>query len=138
MMAKRAPETPGRLSRLTAAVSGALIAGLLGYLVVHALRAGEPPAIVAEVVPGETWSRDGVTYLAIDVTNEGDLSARDIVVEVIAEDGTREVRRTTIDFLAGGETQRFYVVVPGPVDATAPATGERPRVRILVAGFEES
>ena len=138
MTARRNAEEPGHLSRVTAAISGLLVVSLIGYLVVHAIRAGDPPAIVAEAVPEAGWTRDGVTYLAIDVRNEGDQAARDVEIQVEPEGDGTEVRRTIIDFLAGGETSRIYVAVSGPVwEATARRSGGR-ELRILVVGFEES
>ena len=137
MTARRNSETPGRLSTMTAAISGALVAALLGYLSIHAVRAGDPPSIVTEAVPEASWTRDGVTYLAIDVKNVGDQSARDVQIEVEPEEGG-EVRQTLIDFLAGGETSRIYVAVPGPVrEPSAGDEGER-ELRVLVAGFKET
>lgn len=65
-------------------------------------------------------------------------SARDVQIQVEPEGDGEEVRRTIIDFLAGGETSRIYVAVPGPVwDATAGRNGGR-EVRVLVVGFKES
>jgi uncharacterized protein (TIGR02588 family) len=138
MTAKRNSETPGRLSSMTAAISGALVVALLGYLLVHAIRAGDPPAIVTEAVPEASWTRAGVTYLAIDVRNEGDESARDVQIEVEPEGEGGEVRRTMIDFLAGGETSRIYVAVPGPVWDSPPGDGGGRELRVLVVGFKES
>jgi uncharacterized protein (TIGR02588 family) len=123
---------------VTAAISGALVAALIGYLAIHAIQAVDPPAIVAEAVPEASWTRDGVTYLAIDVKNEGDQSARDVQIQVEPEGDGEEVRRTIIDFLAGGETSRIYVAVPGPV--REPPAGDRHgrELRVLVVGFKES
>lgn len=138
MTAKRNSEPPGRLSRVTAAISGALVAALIGYLAIHAIQAGDPPAIVAQAVSEASWTRDGVTYLAIDVRNEGDQSARDVQIQVEPEGDGAEVRRTVIDFLAGGETSRIFVAVPGVVgDASSGADAGR-ELHVLVVGFKES
>ncbi|MGH7563552.1 MAG: hypothetical protein ACREK5_03915 [Gemmatimonadota bacterium] len=118
---------------MAAAISGALVAALIGYLVVHAVGSNDPPAIVAGAVPGESWTRDGMTYLAIDVKNEGDLAASDVQIQVQPDDDGAEIRRTSIDYLAGGETARIYVAVPRSTTATG-ADGE---LHVLVVGFKE-
>ncbi len=133
MSPARETEAPGRPSAVTAAISGALVAALIGYLVIHAVGSNAPPAIVAGAVPGENWSRDGVTYMAIDVKNEGDLAASDVQIQVQPDGDGAEIRRTSIDYLAGGETARIYVALPrsgAGADATA-------GVRVLVVGFKE-
>ena len=138
MSARENAENPSGISRVTAAISGALVAALIGYLAIHAIQSDEPPAIVAEAVPEAGWTRDGVTYLAIDVRNEGDESARDVQIQVEPEGDGGEVRRTLIDFLAGGETSRIYVAVPGPVREPLPGNDGGRELRVLVVGFEES
>lgn len=138
MTAQRNAEPPGRLSRVTAAISGALVAVLIGYLAIHAIQAGDPPAIVAEAVPEASWTRDGVSYLAIDVRNEGDQSARDVQIQVEPEGDGAEVRRTVIDFLAGGETSRIYVAVPGSIGDASPGADAGRELHVLVVGFKES
>lgn len=138
MNAGRSAEEPGHLSRVTAAISGALVVSLVGYLTIHAVQASDPPSIVAEAVPDASWTRDGVTYLAIDVSNEGDQSARDVQIEVRPQGDGTEVRQTIIDFLAGGETSRIYVAVSGPVWNPAPGNAAGRELRVLVVGFKES
>ena len=138
MTAQRNAEAPGRLSRVTATISGALVAALIGYLAIHAIQAGDPPAIVAEAVPEASWTRDGVSYLAIDVRNEGDQAARDVQIQVEPEGDGAEVRRTVIDFLAGGETSRIYVAVPGPIGGAASGADVGRELHVLVVGFKES
>lgn len=137
MSPARKAEAPGRLSTVTAAVSGLLVAGLIGYLTVHAFGPNEPPAIVAEAVPAENWTRDGTSYLAIDVRNEGDLAAADVQVQVQPDGDGVEVRRASIDYLAGGETSRIYVAVPGAGAASGSAEGPRRAPRVRVVGFKE-
>lgn len=138
MSARRNSEEPSRLSRLAAAISGVLVASLFGYLVIHAIRADEPPAIVAEAVPEASWTRDGVTYLAIDVSNTGDQSARDVQIQVQPEGDGEKVRLTIIDFLAGGETSRIYVAVPGPARDPSSGRDTGRELHVLVVGFKES
>ncbi|MGH7558829.1 MAG: hypothetical protein ACREMD_13815 [Gemmatimonadota bacterium] len=135
MSPARETEAPGKPSVVAAAISGALVVALIGYLVIHAIGSNDPPAIVAGNVPGENWSRDGMTYLAIDVKNEGELAASDVQVQVQPDGNGAEVRRTTIDYLAGGETARIYVAVPQSTTA-AGADGAR-TLQVLVVGFKE-
>lgn len=105
-------ERPARLSYVTAAVSGALVLALIAYLTVQAVRADRPAAIVAEPVPGEAWTEAEVRYVPVDVTNRGDLSAAEIVIEATIP-GTAASGIGTIGYLAGGETQRIYLALPG-------------------------
>lgn len=135
MSPARETESPGLLSTVAAAISGALVLALIGYLVIHAVESNDPPSIVARAVPGETWSRDGSTYLAIDVRNEGDLAASDVQIQVQPDGDGAEVRRAIIDYLAGGETARIYVALPQ--SATASATDRAPNLHVLVVGFKE-
>jgi uncharacterized protein (TIGR02588 family) len=107
----REEERPARLSYVTAAVSGALVLALIAYLTVHAVRTDRPAAIVAEPVPGEAWIEAEVRYVPVDVTNRGDLSAAEIVIEA-AIPGTTASAIGTIGYLAGGETQRIYLALP--------------------------
>lgn len=137
MSPERKFETPGRLSTLTAAVSGALVAALVGYLVFHAFGSNDPPAIVAGAIPGAGWSRDGTTYLAIDVRNEGDLPASDVQIQVQPDGDGAEVRRSSIDYLAGGETSRIYVAVPGASSGSGARDSAGRELRVLVVGFKE-
>ena len=135
MSPERETEKPGVPSAVAAAISGALVVALIGYLVIHAIGSNDPPSIVAQVVPGETWSRDGSTYLAIDVKNAGDLAASDVQIQVQPDGDGAEVRRAIIDYLAGGETARIYVALPQ--SATASAADEAPDLNVLVVGFKE-
>ncbi|HUP02096.1 MAG TPA: hypothetical protein VM737_11320 [Gemmatimonadota bacterium] len=124
MTARRTTEErPARLSYVTAAVSGALILALVGYLVVQAVRADEPAQIAAEVVAGEGWTRNGVAYVPVDVMNLGDQAAAQVVIETEAP-GAAGPQTATIDYLAGGERQRIYVALSAsadPADMTARA-----------------
>lgn len=133
---RKTKEAPGRLSTLTAAVSGALVAALVGYLAVHAVGSNAPPAIVADAVPEANWSRAGVTYLAIDVRNEGDLPASDVQIQVQPEKDGEEIRHASVDYLAGGETSRIYVAVSGASPTAAEESSAR-ELHVMVVGFKE-
>jgi uncharacterized protein (TIGR02588 family) len=121
-------ERPSHLSRNVAIVSAAVIAVLVGYLTLEALRDGSPAVITHEVVTSDGWAHDSFAYVPVDVRNEGGDTAADIEVETsfAVPGGDAIVKRTRIDFLAGGERRRFYAI--GPRDA--PLT-------VRVIGFQE-
>jgi len=121
-------EKPSDLSRIVALVSGIVIAVLVGYLTLEAFRDGSPAVIALEIAAGEGWSEGESAYVPVDVRNSGGRTAAEIEVETRFEtpDSEPVVKRTVIDFLAGGERRRFYAV--GPV-------GTRPSARVI--GFQE-
>ena len=121
-------ERPSHLSRNVAFASAVVIALLVGYLTLEALRDGSPAAITFEVAAEEGWSEGSAAYVPIDVRNAGGSTAAAIEVETKFEIPGAEpiVKRTIIDFLAGGEVRRFYAVGP---------PGTLPSVRLI--GFQE-
>ncbi|HEU4463824.1 MAG TPA: hypothetical protein VFS53_02145 [Gemmatimonadota bacterium] len=121
-------ERPSHLSRNVAIGSGAVIAVLVGYLTIEAFRDGSPAVITHEIAAGEGWTQDSFAYVPVDVANEGGETAADVEVETsFAVPGVEPiVKRTRIDFLAGGERRRFYAI--GPRDA--PLT-------VRVIGFQD-
>lgn len=121
-------ERPSHPSRNVALASGIAIALLVGYLTVEAFREGAPAAITFEIVAEEGWTDGSSAYVPIDVRNAGGRTAAAIEVEAKFDVAGAEpiVTRTTIDFLAGGEVQRFYAVGP---------PGARPSVQLI--GFQE-
>lgn len=124
---RKREEQPTALSYLTAGVSGALVLALVGYLTFHALEPGPPAAITADIVPADAWRRDGLLYVPIDVRNIGGRPASAVLIEMrLEEDGVGE---TTIDYLAGGESQRIYTTLAGSADAA--------RVIARVISFQE-
>jgi uncharacterized protein (TIGR02588 family) len=125
---KSKSEKPSDLSRVVALVSGIVIAVLVGYLTLEAFRDGSPAIIALEIVAGEGWTEGGSAYVPVDVRNTGGRTAAQIEVETRFETPGSEplVKRTVIDFLAGGERRRFYAV--GPV-------GTQPTARVI--GFQE-
>ena len=110
-------ERPSRLSRNVAIGSAAVIAVLVGYLTLEAFRDGSPPVITHEIAANEGWTQDSLAYVPVDVVNEGGDTAADVEIETsFAVPGVEPiVKRTRIDFLAGGERRRFYAI--GPRDA---------------------
>ena len=125
---KAKSEKASDLSRIVALVSGIVIAALVGYLILQAFRDGSPAVIALEIAAGEGWSEGESAYVPIDVRNTGGQTAAHIEVETrFTLPGSEPlIKRTVIDFLAGGERRRFYAV--GPV-------GTLPTARVI--GFQE-
>lgn len=121
-------ERPSHLSRNVAFGSAAVIALLVGYLTVEAFRDGRPARIAYQIAASEGWTDDSLAYVPIDVENAGGSTAADIEIESAFETpgGGAIVKRTRIDFLAGGERRRFYAIGP---------RGSPLTVRVL--GFQE-
>ena len=116
-------ESPSRLSVLVAVASGAVVALLVGYLLVLALQGDRPPVLEARIVEADVRQLEGATYVRMEVSSAGREAAAAVVVETARASGW-ETAMTTIDFLAGGETRRIYALLPS--DGAGPA-----RVRIL-------
>lgn len=121
-------ERPSHLSRNVAIASAAVIAILVGYLTIEAFRDGSPAVITYEIAASEGWTQDSLAYVPVDVVNAGGNTAADIEVETTLEvpDGDPIVKRTRIDFLAGGERRRFYAIGPSGAQLT-----------VRVIGFQE-
>lgn len=111
-----ASEEPSALSRVVAVASGVVVLALLGYLAVQALRPASPASLTAEVVPHEIRGTAGAYYVPLEVRNAGGATAKEILVEVVLDPGDRSeneaatTAETTIDYLAGRETQRTYAI----------------------------
>ena len=125
---KARSERPSHLSRNVAFASAVVIAVLVGYLTLEAFGDGSPAVITFEVAAGEGWTEGSSEYVPIDVRNAGGRTAAAIEIETTFEDSGAQpiVKRTIIDFLAGGENRRFYAVGPA---------GAKPSVRLI--GFQE-
>jgi uncharacterized protein (TIGR02588 family) len=121
-------ERPSRLSRNVAIGGAAVITVLVGYLTIEAFREASPAVITHEIAANEGWTQDSLAYVPVDVVNEGGDTAADVEIETsfAIPGGDPIVKRTRIDFLAGGERRRFYAI--GPRDA--PLT-------VRVIGFQE-
>ena len=120
-------EQPTTLSYVTAAIGGSLTLLLAGYLAYDAMRSKGPPRLSAVVIAAEVREDGDVSYVPVDVRNEGDRAAVQVVVETTGEGGQATVQNV-IDFLAGGETQRVVAAVPA-----TPAGAFRARV----VGYQE-
>ena len=125
---KARSERPSRISRNVAFASAIVIAVLVGYLTIEAFRHGSPAVITFDVAAGESWTEGSWAHVPIDVRNAGGRTAAAIEVETAFDVAGAQpiVKRTIIDFLAGGEVRRFYAVGP---------PGAPPSVRLI--GFQE-
>jgi uncharacterized protein (TIGR02588 family) len=121
-------ERPSHLSRNVAIGSAAVIAVLVGYLTIEAFRDGSPAMITHEIAANEGWTQDSFAYVPVDVVNEGGDTAADVEIETsfAVPGGDPIVKRTRIDFLAGGERRRFYAIGPPGMPLT-----------VRVIGFQE-
>lgn len=125
---KAKSERPSHRSRTVAFASAIVIAILLAYLTREAFRDGSPPVIAFEVMPEEGWTEGSAAYVPIEVRNTGGRTAAAIEVETRFEVPGAEpiIKRTIVDFLAGGEVNRIYAVGPA---------GTIPNARLI--GFRE-
>ncbi|HEY7472675.1 MAG TPA: hypothetical protein VIE68_10060 [Gemmatimonadota bacterium] len=107
-------ERPSTLSRNVAFASAVVIAALVAYLTIQAFGDGSPARITIEVVSSETWIDGSIAYVPVDVRNTGGATAADVEVETSFEVQGADpiVKRTSFDFLAGGERRRFYAAGP--------------------------
>ncbi len=75
-------------------------------------RGVEPVAIEVKPRLEEVRERDGLYYLPIEVTNQGDQTAESVQVELSLQSGQRhsETSELQIQFLAGGAIQEGTVI----------------------------
>ena len=110
-------------------VSAAILAVVVGVLVVLAFRTADPANPAADA-PLPTEEVDGQFRVPVDIVNHGDLAAAE--VQVVAELTIGDTTTTgdqVVDFLGGGESQRLTFVF-----ADNPADGE---LVITVTGYAE-
>lgn len=109
------PEKEGRSPAEWASlvISTSVVAGLIGVIVFLYVSGGANEAII-EVRPelGQVRQESGNYYLPVTITNVGDVTAEDVMVEVTMtrSDGQQEVSEATIDFLAGHASEDVVVV----------------------------
>jgi uncharacterized protein (TIGR02588 family) len=96
-----------------------VVVGLVTFL--YASGDDRQPVVEAVALDREIRHEEGAYYLLIAVTNQGDRTAEDVVIqaELSTGAGAPEVTEFTIDFLAGGET-----TVGTTVFTTDPSAGE--------------
>jgi uncharacterized protein (TIGR02588 family) len=107
--------------------SAAIVAGVVGVLVVLAFRTADPAAPTADT-PGSAEQIGNQFLVPVDIVNQGDRAAAE--VQVVAEltiNGTTTSGDQVVDFLGGGETQELTFVFTDD-----PADGE---LVITVTGF---
>ncbi len=105
-------DAPSAFSRVTAAISGALVLGLFGYLTLLAVRPERPAEVTARVARDETRRVGEDLQVPIEIENAGDAGVMAVVVEVTTRGVAGPPADTTIDYLAGHETRRVVVSIP--------------------------
>lgn len=115
---------------VTLVVSLAVVAALIGGVVLVQLARGERPPVLEASASLEGVRSDGTRhYLPIEVRNRGDQAAQAVVVVVVQQVGEREVEHElVIDHLAGR----------GSAAATAVVTADprRSTIRVEVRSFQ--
>lgn len=99
--------------RITLIISLVILVGILSLAVWSSVRTGEdPPDILIDVDIEDVREMDAGYYVPIRVTNNGGMTAQDLVVsgELDLGDGEPETADITISFLAGGETESAEMV----------------------------
>ena len=110
-----------------------LIVGLVGLVTfLYVSRGNRPPIIAATPLDQEIRHQEGSYFLPIAVTNQGDQTAEDVMIqaELAAGQEAPEMSEFTIDFLAGGETEEGMAVF-----STNPLAGE---LTVDVVSFRSS
>lgn len=108
--------------RITLTISIVILVGILSVAVWSNVRTGEaPPDIVVEVDMENVREGDAGFYVPFTITNNGGMTAQDLVVagELDLGDGEPETADVTVAFLAGGETEEAEMVF-----SAHPADGE--------------
>lgn len=89
-----------------------LVVGLLGYE--HFTRDNRPPTLVAQPLIEQVRHEGDSYYLPVDVANQGDQTAGDVLVAVTLQPGGDQEEETaefSILFLAGGQTAHGTAVL---------------------------
>ena len=124
----RAPNT-STAEWIVAAVSAALVLGVLGFLIYDGVRSpSTPPDITIEI---DSVQQAGPGYLVLfRARNRGRSTAAEVVVEgeLEADTGKVETSETTIDYVPAGGQQRaglFFTRDPGRLRLKLRAHGYR-------------
>lgn len=113
------------------AVSLVLVVSTLGYLIYDASTVGEaPPSIEFQL--GETQQRSQQFIIPVSVTNQGDHTAEGVQIEVVLENGGKELESAEFEiaFLPRRATRSGWVTFQ-----TDPRTAERIKTRAV--GYEK-
>lgn len=101
--------------RTTMVISILILAAILGLATWSSVTTGEePPLITVEAMLDEVRETDSGYYVPISITNDGGKTAQDVMVtgKLSTGEGEPETAEITIDFLAGGETERAELIFP--------------------------
>jgi len=98
-------------------ISCALVVATIIVLVVHAVSWQErPPDLVAKL--GEPQLKAGIVTVAVEVTNQGDIAASEVEVEIVWTAGeTEQSASVLLDFVPRHGTRRGQVSFPGASEA---------------------
>ena len=110
-----------------------LILGLVGLVTYLYVSGGnQSPIIAVTPLDQEIQHQEGSYFLPVAVTNRGDQTAEDVMIqaELVTGEEAPEMSEFTIDFLAGGETEEGMVVF-----STDPLAGD---LTLDVASFRTS
>jgi uncharacterized protein (TIGR02588 family) len=120
----------GTLEKMATAVSGLLIAALLGVLLWDSVHPNTEPSFTTR--PGAVAIVSGSYRAGVTVRNSGDESAKAVVVhlELVASDSVLAESDVTIDWLPGNSTREVVGLF------AQPSSGQRPTaVRAEVRGY---
>ena len=123
---QREPRTPAEW--VTFAISLLILGGVVALIVMQIPGSDRPAAPVARLA-GEAREKGQKWFVPVEVSNEGDLTAENLQVaaELVVGAETFEADQT-LDFLAGGESQRLEFVFdedPSKGELTVEVTGYR-------------
>jgi uncharacterized protein (TIGR02588 family) len=125
---KREGQSPDALELIVTWISGALLAGMLAFLVWDARRPSQPPSFETSIE--SRAQRGSYAYVTVAVRNLGDDAARAVEVRVVPEAAeTGAEAHFTLDWLPGRSTRRGIAVLPQSVGLG--------RLRAEVAGYAE-
>jgi uncharacterized protein (TIGR02588 family) len=129
-MAQKAAPNTSTAEWIVAAVSAALVLGVIGYLIYDGVgHPSTPPSVTVEV---DSIQAAGPGYLVLlRAVNRGRITAADVILEGELRDDTGqvEVSQTTIDYVpAGGEQSAGLYFTHDP---------RRLRLRVRAHGYRE-
>ena len=99
--------------RITLGISVLIMAAVLGLTMYTNITTGEePPTFTVEADLDDVRETAHGFYVPITITNDGGLTAQDVVVtgELDLEEGEPETAEITIAFLSGGESERAELI----------------------------
>jgi uncharacterized protein (TIGR02588 family) len=105
------PQRPNWLSRLVSSLSAVVVLALFGLILWDAVHPDIPPAPRAKA--GVVRRTAGRSHIDVEVLNDGDMAARDVLVRVaLATADTTIDDEITIDWLAGHSRRHVTVILP--------------------------